>query len=347
MSAKEPAAGPSIAINKDFLTNEVPQFAYQQLNDSKMGRANARAAAVKTNAALPERSWEIVDSTVYQTQDETLTLVQDLLDAGLRSDSDLMVKNDTWPLVDDRDEANTAMTPEVDSEEGALTWGDDGVPVPVTYDFFTLGFREGPADGSGRATAESMDTLGASTTTRRVNEEIERLFVDGWDATINFDGDGYTLYGLTNHPQTNTDTFSADWTTDNTVIRDDIRAMRSVLKNDNEFKPGGSGYWLYLGTEFYDTLDDADPEGDGNITIRDRVENLANISRVRELDYLGDKEALMFRPTEDVIDVGVAAEVQPVMWEGPFRDYWAVLGSVYPRVKSTLTGQSGVVHYTL
>lgn len=347
MSAKEPNDGPKIGMTQDVVNKVAGRFAEKQIRDSKINSNQTRTYACRTNSALPDRSWQVVDETVYDTQDDTLTLVQDLLDMGLRNPADLMTKHDTWPLIDDRGEANIAMTPEVDSDEGALTWADEGVPVPMIYDFFTLGFREGQSDNSGASVEASMDTLGASTTTRRVNERIEQLFIDGWSETIEFDGEGYTLYGLTNHPQTNTDTFDADWTSDNTVIRSDIRRMRSVIKNDNNFRPGGTGYMLYLGTTFYDELDDADPEGDGNVTVRDRVENLSNIRDVKELDYLGDKEALMFRPTEDVVDVGVAADVQPVMWDDPFRDYWSVLGSVYPRVKSTLTGQSGVVHFTL
>lgn len=346
MSTKEPT-GFGITNNRKFLKEQVPNYALQQLADSKLGKANTRAKAVKTNASLPTRSWEVLDQTVIETQDQTLTLVQDLLDAGLRTETDLMAKIDTWPLVDDTGEASAGMTPETASDEGTLGFDDDGVPVPVIYDFFTLGFREAPTEDSGRAVGESLDTLGLSTTTRRCNEKTEEIFVDGWGETINYEGDGYNLYGLTNHPQTNTGTVSSDWTVDASVIRDDVRAMRGVIKNDNDYSLSGSGAWLYLGTDFYDTLDDADPEGSGDSTVRDRVENLSGIGAVRELEQLGSKEALMFRPTEDVVDVGVASEFMPVQWESPFRDHWAVMGSLYPRVKSTKTGQSAVVHYTL
>lgn len=337
--------GRQIRINEDFI-KAAPEYVVRQLRDYKAERANTRKTAVKANSALPERSWRVLDDTVYSTQDDVLTLVQDLRNAGLETPTDLFTKEDTWPLVDDEGEANVDMSPEVEGDEGSLAFANDGVPVPVIYDFFSLGFREAQSPDSGDQIGEGLDTLGATTTTRRVDEAIEDLFINGWDVTIEFDGEGYTLYGLTNHPQTNTATVDADWTTDETVIRDDVRRMRSTIKNDNNFSPGNAGYWLYLGTDFYDSLDEADPEGDGNQTVRDRVENLAGISRVRELDRLGSKEALMFRPTEDVVDVGVAAEVQPVQWEDPFRDNWAILGSVYPRVKRTKSDQSGIVYMT-
>lgn len=361
MSARTPnpqnaqfGRGVQIKKNQDLL-REMPEFARSQIEDYRHGRNNTRVAACRTNSALPDRSWTVVEDQVYHVKKDTLTLVADLEERGLRTEQDIMTKHDTWPYVDDRGEANIDMTPEVASDEGALTWQSDGVPIPVIYDFFSLGFREGPSPDTENTPGEvsaGLDTLGLSTTTRRVNEKIEYTFLYGWDETIKFDGDGFTLYGLTNHPQTNTATFDEDWTTtteasDGTTFRDEVRRARGILKNDNKFSPGETGYLVYLGTELYDSLDDADPEGDGNSDVRERVENLANISEIRELDYLGEDEMLMFRPTEDVIDVGTAAEVQPVMWDDPFRDHWAVLGSKYPRVKTTLTGQSGVVYFTM
>lgn len=344
MSTTDATTGPTITRMNDALT-DLPEFALRQLVESKQGRSNTRTRAL--NASLPEGSWEVVDETVIRTQEQDLRLVSDLQGAGLVTQRELSTKIDTWPRVDDRGEAEIAMSPDPATEEGSLTWDDDGVPVPVIYDHFSLGFRETPSDESGRSTEEDLDTLGVSTTTRRVDEAVEKLFVEGWDRSINSGGDGYTLYGLTNHPQANTGTVTEDWTDDNTVIYDDVRRMRRIVKNDNEFSPGNVGYWLYLGTEFYDVLDDPDPDGSGDQTVRDRVAGLSNIEQIRELDYLGDKEALLFRPTEDVVDVGIASDIQPIMWESPFRDHWAVLGAVYPRVKSTLTGQSGVVHFTV
>lgn len=343
-----------VQVNREFLEDLSP-FALQQINDYRNDKTNARQYAVKANQSLPDRSWRTVDSTILETQDDVFTLVSDLRQAGLVTERDIMTKHDTWPLVDDEGEADIAMTPEVATDEGALVFGDDGVPIPVIYDEFSLGFREGPSPESGEtpgAIQQGLDTLGVSTTTRRVNEKVEEMFLDGWNQTINWGGDGFTLYGLTTHPQINTATFSEDWRTtteasDGTVLRDDMRRARGIIKNDNNYAPGGSGYWVYMGTGLYDTLDDADPEGDGNTSVRQRINNLANIAQIRELDYLGDHEMLMFRPTEDVIDVGVALETQSVMWDDPFRDNWAVLSSIYPRVKTTATGQNGIVYMSL
>lgn len=341
----------------------MPNQAYQQMIDAQNGRNNTRAAitsrvnkaaeAGRVNASLPPEAWESMDTAVYQAAEDTLTIVQDLLGAGLRYSVDLRAKYDTWGIIDDTGSAHLGMTPEAQEEESDVTVDDDGSPIPIIDDGYSIGFREEPTS-SDRLPADSLDTTKATVSGRHVSEAVENLFVDAENIQITGSaGEGYTLYGMTDHPDTATGTTTADWTTDNTVIRDDFRRARSVLKNDRNYSPGGTGYWAYLGTEYYDVLDDVDPDGDGNMTVRDRVENLANISRIREADFLPEKSMLMFRPTEDVIEVGVGADMQSVQWEDPFRDHWRAVASMYPRIKRTFATedvsgefQTGILYWT-
>lgn len=350
-SSSRPQHGSGVAVNRNG-TLELSEYAYRQIQENRRNETTTRENAVRTNASMPPDTWSTVDDTVYRTFTDTLTIVDDLRSAGLVTQRDIMAKFDYWPVLDDEGQASVDMDPETEVAESSLTSDMVVVPVPIIHDAFSLGFREGPAEAE--AVGDSLDTLGLSVTARHVAERIERLFVPDPAAapyTVNDQGRGAQLYGLTNHPDANTGTFSADWRTtataaDGTTFRDDVRAMRSVLKSDNNVSPGGQGYWFYLGSGLYDALDDADPEGTGDQTIRDRVEGLANIGRVRELEYLPDGSALMFRPTEDVIDVGVARDIQAVQWEDPFRDHWRQLASIYPRVKSTASGQSGIAFWT-
>jgi hypothetical protein len=343
--------------------DSMPQLAFQQVLDSQHGRNNTRAAitsrvneaakAGRVNAALPPDAWESMDTAVYQAAEDTLTIVDDLLSAGLRYSVDLRAKYDTWGIIDDTGEARVGMTPESQTEESDVIAEEDGSPVPIIDDGFSVGFREEPLN-SDRLPEGSLDTTKSTVAGRHVSEAIESMFVNADNIQITGEtGEGYTLYGMTDHPETATGNTSADWTSDNTIIRDDIRSARSVLKNDRNYRPGGTGYWCYLGTEYYDVLDDADPEGDGNQTIRDRVENLANVSRVREADFLDSKSMLMFRPTEDVIQVGVGADMQSVQWEDPFRDHFRAMASMYPRIKRTYatdavsgTYMNGLLYWT-
>ncbi len=357
---------PDLRVNRNReLLKEMPDLAYQQVMDRQNDRANTREKITRVhqkeaqekgrqNAALPPEAWEEMDTSVYQATEDTLKLVQDLLNAGLRYSVDIRAKYDTWGIIDDTGEANIGMTPETQEEESDVTVGDDGSPIPIYDDGYSIGFREEPVTDGERLPESSLDTTKATVVSRHVSEAVESTFVDAEDLQISgVGGEGYNLYGFTDHPNTATGNTTDDWTVDNTIIRDDVRAMRYVLKNDRNYKPGSTGYWLYLGTEYYDTLDDADPEGTGDTTIRDRVENLSNISRIEELDYLNEYSALMFRPTEDVVEVGVGADMQTTQWERPFRDHFRVLGSMYPRIKRTWTPdtnqgsyQNGILYWT-
>ena len=357
---------PNLRVNRNqHLLDEMPKLAWQQVADAQNGRTNSREEIIRVhqaeaqrmgrqNAALPPDVWENMDTAVYQAAEDTLTLVQDLQNAGLVYNVDLSAKYDTWGIIDDTGTATVGMTPEAEEEESDVTVGEDGSPIPIIDDGYSIGFREEPMTAD-RLPASSLDTTKSTVATRHVSEAVESMFVDADPIQITgVDGEGYTLYGMTDHPDTATGTTNADWTSDNTVIYDDFRRARSVLKNDRNYSPGGTGFWVYLGTEYYDVLDDPDPDGTGDQTVRDRVNNLSNISMIREMDFLPEKSMLMFRPTEDVIEVGVGANMQTVQWEDPFRDHWRVMASMYPRIKRTYaatsnvsgTYQNGILYWT-
>lgn len=312
--------------------------AQQQSNSTRkeiIARQNQAVQTGRLNASLPPDSWESMDTAVFQAAEDTLTIVQDLLDLGLRHTVDIRAKYDTWGIIDDSGSATVGMSPEAQEPESSIEADEDGSPIPIIDDGYSIGFRDEPLT-TGRLPASSVDATQAVVTSRHVNEAVEEMFVDADNLQITGEGgEGYTLYGITDHPDTATGNTNSDWTVDGNEsdIRDDIRAIRAVLKNDRNYRPGGTGYLTYLGTEYYDELDDADPEGDGNQTIRDRVENLANISAVREADFLAEKSVLMFRPTMDVIQVGEAMAPSTVQWEDPFRDHFRTIVSRYPRIK--------------
>lgn len=325
---------------------EFPRTVYRQLADAKHNKSSERQN-IKANAALPPDSWEARDDAVYQTMEQTMVFVNALRGAGLvYNNITLDAKHDTWGLADGRGEADVRMDPETERRESALALDDDGAPVPVIQDGYSIGFRDNPYE-DGRM-PETLDQAQDSVITRHISEKIEEMFINGSQFNISTgpDGEGYTLYGMTDHPATAKGTTSADWTVDNTVIRSDVRALRSTLKSDRNFKPSGVGYWLLLGTDYYDVLDDADPEGDGNQTVRDRVENLASISQIMEAEYMEPKSALLFRPTRDVIEVGMAADMTPVQWEDPYRSYRDIIAGIYPRVKQTSDAENGIVYWT-
>lgn len=347
----------AITNNGDFWNN-LSRHARRQLVDLRHNRSDVREQIIRANrqavqegrfnSALPEDAWVDMDDTVTEVVRDELRLVSDLVSTVGTHNVPLSAKLDTWHITKTHGEAEMGMTPDIATGESSTGFDDDGSPVPIAFDPFSIGFRDEPVDDS--AMQGSLETQHAANSTRLVSQTLEDAFVDGsnYDFTIHDSSQGYDFYGMTDHPQTATGTTSADWTSDNTAVRSDFRSARGVLKNDRNYSPP---FRVYLGTDYYDVLDDADPEGDGNLTIRDRVENLSGISQVLELDALPAKSMLMFKPTSDVIEVGQATDIQTVQQEDMFNTHFLVMGAMYPRIYQqynveTESLQNGILYWT-
>lgn len=296
-------------------------------------------AEVRANSALPIDSWEEMDDAVYRGEDATLKLVSHLRGNGLTTDVSIYDEELTWQPVDTDHEGTISMSPETETDEGSPTYGKHGVPQPVVHSNYSIGWRErGPR---GVAESGNLDTLNAYGASYVVNRTFENMVLYGWEPTIG--DEGYSLYGLANHPQAGTGVIR-DWSTDVTYARTDIRNMKNQIKNEQNHSPNATGYWLYLANDLYDQTEDIVDQQSGD-TILDRIESLTSISRIDNLDVLQAGSALMFRPTEDVIDLAIGEDLNTVQWSGPFRDNYKVMLAGTARVKSTVQGNSGIAYW--
>lgn len=295
---------------------------------------------VRANASLPDEAWTDIDDSVYTAMDGILNIVSDVRSAGLTVDESIFNKTTEWQPIDDEAEATVAMDPETATDEGAVEYELDGAPLPIIMADFSIGWRDsGPSDDM---TGGSLDMLNAEAAGRAIGEASEDLLYNGWEPSIG--SNGYTAYGLTNHPLTHTGTLG-DWANAPGEVRPDLRAMANDLKDDH-FYPDAAGYWVYMDRASYDTLEDIDPHGDGNLLLRDRVEGLSFLDRISVSDTLPENSVVMFRPTRDVVDLAIAQEETTVQWENPFRDFFKVMSAWTPRVKADARDQMGVAYYT-
>ena len=327
--------------------SNVPYYARRQMLANGQERARLRA-----NASLPKQAWVGIEDAVYPAMDDVLTIVADLRQAGLTTNESVMNKVTEWHKQDYTAEATVSMDPETETDEGHVEYDLDGSPIPLIHSDFSLGFRETGSEGGppGGMAGEDIETLNAEGSGRVVAEAMEKLVLNGWEPTIGGNDlggtqDGYTMYGLTNHPSAHTGNLS-DWLSAPEDIRSDLKdAMARDLKDDN-FRPTNQGYWVYIGEDLEDVLDDPDPEGTGDRLVRDRIENLNFVGNLRVSEFLDPDACLMFRPTRDVVDLSIALEEQVVQWEDPFRDYFKTVTGFTPRVKDTMRGQCGIAYYT-
>ena len=327
------SAGADVGRND---AQDLNYYAYQQLAASETKRKQLRA-----NASLPKEAWKSIDDTVFQTMDAVLNIVDDLRAFGLTNDEDLNNKTTEWHVIDDDHQATVAMQPETATDEGNLDYDLRGAVLPIVQADFSIGFRDGGTATEGGGTASEIETLNAEYAARAVAEKMEDIVYNGVDFTVG--NDGYTSYGLTNHPDVHTGSLS-DWESDPSSVRDDLRGMFSDIKDD-KFFPDNNGYQVYTSRDRMDRLEDIDPDGSGDLLVRDRVENLNDLGSLDVADYLPDDSVLAFRPTTDVVDLTFAAEEQTVQWESPFRDRFKVMSIFTPRVKSTKHNQCGIAFY--
>ena len=317
-----------------------PQYARQQMLASPDQRKRLRA-----NSSLPKQAWLGIEDAVYPAMDDTLTVFADIRDAGLTTNESVFNKVVEWHKQDYTAEATVSMEPETQTDEGHVEYDLDGSPMPLVHSDFSVGWRDGGGEDDG-----NVETLNAEGSGRVVAEAAESLVLNGWDPTIAGEDasgrqDGYTMYGLTNHPKAHSGSLS-NWLDAPEDIRDDLQAMARDIKDD-DFRPGNQGYWVYIGSALEDSLDDPDPEGSGDLLVRDRIETLSSIGRIKVADHLpNDDDVLMFRPSRDVVDLAIGLEEQVVQWEDPFRDFFKTVMAFTPRVKDTLRGQCGISYYT-
>lgn len=335
------AGSQNVAVGFGSIDAMAPDpYAEQQMIANGDALADARA-----NSALPVDSWEEMDSAVYRGEDNVLVLADDLRAAGLTDDASIYDEELTWQVADTSHDATISMSPETETDEGAPSYKKQGVPLPIIHADYSIGMRQrGPR---GVAASGDLDTLNAYGSSYVVNRTFENMLLYGWGPTIgqkDHTNEGYSLYGLTNFPGAGSGTVR-DWGTDPTYAREDIRNMIYQLKNEQNHAPGATGYWLYLATDLEDHLEDIVDQQSGD-TVRDRISSLSGLSRVAMLDTLPAGAALMFRPTEDVIDIAIAEDLQTVQWDNPFRDHYKVMLSATPRIKSTYQGDTGITYWT-
>lgn len=312
--------------------------------DYFLSNSEERRKIAANATTLEKDEWETLSDRMVQVYRENLVGISDLQGAGLTRSLSLATQVDLWQTRSDFTEAEVSMDGETRSEEDRVTYATEGVPIPIVHKDFRVSERELETS---RRLNNDLRTDGVADATRHVSEKLEDMLFSGWSPTIrDDDGDTYTLYGYTDHPDRNTYTGS-DWGTASN-IRTDIVALLDAMDEDNRT---GGNFWLYVAPPQWREFRSAvDPDGDGNLTVRQRVmeEFDSEIGRVRRAPKLPDGEAVLVDPSPDVVELAVAEDVQTIEWQSGsgMTSHFKVMAAMAPEIKSDNTGQSGVVHAT-
>lgn len=312
--------------------------------DYFMANEEERKEIAANATTLEEQEWEQLSDRMVQVYQAEVNAVQDLMDAGLTRELSLATQIDLWQELSEFTEAEVSMDGETSSREDRMTYTTSGVPIPIIHKDFRVSDRELQTS---RRLNNSLRTDGVAAATRVVAEMLEKILFEGWNPAVrDEDGNTFTLYGYTNHPDRNTVTGS-DWGTAGN-IRDDVVSMLDELDKDER---SGSGYWLYVAPpQWREWRSAIDPDGDGNMTVRQRVLNEFDqeIGRVRRNTWIPDGEAVMVDPRPDVVELAVAEDVQTVEWQSGsgMTNFYKVMAAMAPEIKSDVNAASGIVHAT-
>lgn len=302
---------------------------------------NFNVNALRTNDILRKEEWKAFDDTVVNVARERLVITGDLLTRGLRQPiaNALGTTILEWEGASHMEAADVSMSGVTEGRGDRTEFNLHLLPLPIVHKDFTLNIRHLEAS---RKLGRTIDTTQAAQATRVVAETIENMIIAGHAMTVS----GATIYGIKTEPNRGTDTLT-DWslagTTPETIVSE-ILAMMDVAATDNYFGP----FMLYVPIQIWNAKFQDDYKDGSDRTLLERTRAIDGIVDVRPSANLIATEALIVQMTSDVIDLIDGIQPTLVQWEehGGMTFKFKVMAIIVPRVRSTESLQSGIVHGT-
>lgn len=296
------------------------------------------------NSLLSEDEWQEVDRAVIAAARYPLRFVNMLRNRGLVHPlGGLGSLMSAYYTGSEMTAASVNMTGRGSGEMDLPEMKQVGVPIPVIFKEFPIGERMLLAS---RRMGDGIDVTAAAEASRVVAEQIESIFTNGAGVVLN----GAALYGITNHPNRNTDTAAnyggGDWGTLSNIVPT-VSGMINAAQNTG--KHYGPYTLLVSNTQYNQAANTYYADGSGQTGL-DRVKNLADIEDVVSMpgDSLADGAGVLVQMTPEVIDAAIALDIQIREWASGdgMETMFKVLAVMAPRVKARFDGKSGIVHAT-
>ena len=302
-------------------------------------------------APLPEDSQKVFDNSVIKVGLDRLTLMQDVISAGLTYNltDPLSVTQLSWMASNKVGNARRVMSPETRGENFLPDILPYNLPIYLTIAQFELDIR---TLRQSQRVGLPLDTAGIESATRAVNEAMEDAFING---ATTLDGqqlavNGYSAPGIVNAPNAETQALTAaawDATTVGTTIFAEIQAMIAKLVANKKYGP----YRLYVPTTVgaflsgdYDTTNPS-----VGLTILERVGKIPGLQAIRTADMLPATKVVLVQMTSDVLDVVTGQQPTVIPWTSVsgFTFFNMVMAIMIPRVKQDYNSKTGIVIGTI
>jgi uncharacterized linocin/CFP29 family protein len=317
-----------------------------QRGDKQAAKQAARVLKdFKGNAQLREDEWKRIDDTLTAVaRDNTLGL-QTLRDEGLDVPLDLGVLRFEWEDVDDFGDAEVDMSGTAGDDEDALSFTNNGIPLPIVHKSFKINMRKLRAS---RRRGQPLDTAGVDAATAAVSRKLEDILYGGNSITVQ----GDSVSGFTDFVDRQTVSGNATWdgSTPDNMIDDVMRTIESL--EDAKALPGRTGYRMLIARQNYQEARAKNSGTDDKKGVlehlRERMQTEDDVPEVEFLpvDRLAEGNAVLVKPTERYVQLPMPADIQTVQWEsnGGWTRHFKVVGSVMPALRSDTAGNSGVAH---
>lgn len=310
----------------------------------------AEAEQFRAAAPLVEKAQVVIDNAVVEVGQQRLTLVADLMAAGLTYtlNDPLSVPYLEWYSSDKVGAAKRTMSPDARGERKMPSLSPNRLPIYLTTDDFSIDIRT--LKMSQRA-GLPLDTTLVRHCTRSVNEAIEDAAING---ATTLDGQdlqvgGYKAPGILTAPGAEAETLTtAAWSTVPVGATVFTELMKMIVKLQANGKYGP--YRLYVPTTVGNGLSADYNSGSANpTTIQNRLLQIEGLEAIRVADKLPSNKVALIQMTSDVIDVVVGQSPTVIPWTSlnGFHIYNLVMAIIVPRVRSDINGDSGIAIGTL
>lgn len=225
-----------------------------------------------------------------------------------------------------------------------------GVPIPIVHvDYEIPARRQQQSMNFG----ESIEDEQAEEAGRILRETEENLFLDGWGPTVpDSQGNNLDLFGVRDSTVSITGTASGDWGTPSNVL-DTIDKILNAFEtqttgNDRGPDPVEQGMWLWYHPNQRSDLRAADPRGDGNMSLMQRIERDYPYIEMQAAGELADGE--LVATVQDPRFLRILTAQAPTNMseevEMGLATKYKVLASRIPFFQKTYSDIKGNLYYT-
>jgi hypothetical protein len=308
----------------------------------------------RANASLLDyEEWVNRSDEIIEEVDLELTLLDDAMGIDTVG-SDLSFTVYTEPAESNmQQEASVSMDGQAKSDEDGTATLPVGVAQPIIHVDYSIGARD-QAQSENRGS--DLEARFAEEAGRLIREKEDDLMANGWGLSV--EGPNGTAFSVDGYLNTDAritgsapDTWGTAATANLEAVQDTVEQMVSDLEtvgsnSDRNLMPRSRGVYLYYNQAHNSTLDKADPRGDGNESIRQRINRDHPYVSLRETPFIPESEVVMVVRDSRVMSVVNAQGPTNLSWEpGPMATRYKALSSRVPFFRSTYDDILGVVNY--